>query len=1306
MNDFYSKLGALGFQVGSIDVLALLRGAYPQGYPIGSLPTDVTLYEFINANSFDFNVKQAVKTDSRYAGEGAEPNTFSIPNISLSGELKFLLQQPSMGYIDPAFALLWDYCRLAYYGTAQTIKCSLKEDALAGSESLVVTNIVDFISTYSGFNEVLIIDELGNFENITISDVSKADKTLSLVDPLSNNWLTGSEIIAVLPRAVNIEREPSFSVISLREGLITPCLVNKLVIDITAGKQVSVTAELFSLNINREKQIELVDILPNLQDEFVNQYRVSQILDGSMISLSESNSEMGDFGLETLIGDCLFTGYQSLDLPLNMVTGITITIDNNLDNIYAFHSLKSDITKKRRENSFPSALISKGRKITGTIKYNHPVDAYGFAEKLAGHISGLKVNFGDCYIDFPNIVWSPSTSSASMDENQNRTLNWSILGQHFNSMSPIQQNPTAPIPELQSSPVIFSQDDSLYNRLSVSYALVDVEGMIEKGTIITWYRIRSGNTTVITAYQDIAVQPLSDVWDINDTPEVKATKIFQPEDIVYVIVKPSDGITNELLIETYESNHLTLIDTAITITITNPASAMVYDVTTPTVSMAGTVVSSIGIDQVIWETSETNGICTGTTSWEAIDIPLLPDNNEITIRVTDLLGNTNFCSINIVYSVPPIFNANHTLPRLSWWTGASVPAVTAKELTENWGYSLQAVVTDTSWLGNPVRANSVAFDLSASDPEKYPLHILTQHYWSLTDAHQLPESVWCHLDGVNGTEATRVLSSSSGYLLANSITSTSALTSVIVNKPITSTVSYWDSRLWDSVTNPRPASGWIRVDSETMAYSSYTNDRFIISERGAFGTTPATHSIGATIAESPTIVYSLEAPTSIFENTGADWSSHISAALAYYDNLGTPVNAEIVLNGEEYGLTVSGFGTPYWLQDIDIRTARDAYNIANGHSNTSWYYYLSYNKARQDLPIADAFRAAVPNRDLYVAYTVCGSANPHIWAGWGFGYEAMNAVTDVPSEESYYAYYASWLGSYDIYRRVTNAITQQIPLGDTLSYDFLSAGWRGVKNTLAIAITSSSTILKGVSDWPVGMPTNGWVQIDREIIAYENLNVVTREATITERGVDGSTIPYTWGIGKTTKANHSINASIYKFPERSVSNPNTWMGFMKLKYALGSIGSCLFYSDPVKNDPHWVWQFRSIGHVHALYSHLEDYLRDGDLLDGDGNHAWATDAPSYDFNAYKVSDGQRDVNVHVAVRKRKTTDNWLIAVCALDAELGGIDREVTVDIPVLGTVTVNARIAGSVYLATLNDNTPVLTLVDTDALHPSANISI
>jgi len=92
-------------------------------------------------------------------------------------------------------------------------------------------------------------------------------------------------------------------------------------------------------------------------------------------------------------------------------------------------------------------------------------------------------------------------------------------------------------------------------------------------------------------------------------------------------------------------------------------------------------------------------------------------------------------------------------------------------------------------------------------------------------------------------------------------------------------------------------------------------------------------------------------------------------------------------------------------------------------------------------------------------------------------------------------------------------------------------------------------------------------------------------------------------------------------------------------------------------------------------------------------HVWSTDLPAREFPT--GDDGSR-----VVARKHRDGDAWLVTAWAASGDA----REVTVEIPDLGEVTLNARPGGSVYRAIVEDAAPSLTLVDEDALLPTAGL--
>lgn len=137
-----------------------------------------------------------------------------------------------------------------------------------------------------------------------------------------------------------------------------------------------------------------------------------------------------------------------------------------------------------------------------------------------------------------------------------------------------------------------------------------------------------------------------------------------------------------------------------------------------------------------------------------------------------------------------------------------------------------------------------------------------------------------------------------------------------------------------------------------------------------------------------------------------------------------------------------------------------------------------------------------------------------------------------------------------------------------------------------------------------------------------------------------------------------------------------------------------FGADLGDEPPHWLRQKMVLSHVHALFSHLEDFLRSGDLLPGPKRHRWSKDLPAYEF---PTGDATVRVLVRVLVRKHRQRNEWLVTAWAA----GGEDRDVNVTVPELGELCMRACGCGSVYRATLRDGKPELTLVDREGMTPT-----
>jgi hypothetical protein len=457
----------------------------------------------------------------------------------------------------------------------------------------------------------------------------------------------------------------------------------------------------------------------------------------------------------------------------------------------------------------------------------------------------------------------------------------------------------------------------------------------------------------------------------------------------------------------------------------------------------------------------------------------------------------------------PNFKEGHTLLPLSRW-GWTMTFDTRVELCENWGYALEfggyANQESVKELDNPNSIPSKLCALTASDPKRYPLFVLTDRAcYSEEFLKTAPSETWCN--------------DADGKML--------------------------DPKIW-----------------------------------------------------------SPEAPTDLFKQAGKLSAAPLAKILEK-----API--ALVLNGGEYALSVYGHHGKYWEKDSRIMKAK---------GDKSWFEYISENKARQELPISDAFRDIVPNRRLYIYYTTDGSpyrdSSPNsTWWTWACGYKWMRPISDLPNTSLYYMdFNTGWTGDRDMLTESLNAVAQQISFADNLSYNWVCGGYKE---------------------------------------------------------------------GKFSDAEH-------------------YMGFLKCLYTAGMIGGVAgYFSYPTGGFegnvgdelPSWLEQMMVLGHAQALFSHLEDYLRNGSLLQGPDKHKFSRDLPAYEFPT-------GDPEARVLARKHNQKNEWLITAWST----GGNDREVSVTIPNLGNVKVLARSSGSVYKAGIKNGKAELMLIDKDGMNPSAGL--
>lgn len=212
---------------------------------------------------------------------------------------------------------------------------------------------------------------------------------------------------------------------------------------------------------------------------------------------------------------------------------------------------------------------------------------------------------------------------------------------------------------------------------------------------------------------------------------------------------------------------------------------------------------------------------------------------------------------------------------------------------------------------------------------------------------------------------------------------------------------------------------------------------------------------------------------------------------------------------------------------------------------------------------------------------------------------------------------------------------------------------------------------------------SGWTG-DNDMLT-QALNAIGRNIAL------GEPLSYNWLCAGWTRK---------QLGEEAFSDAQHYMGFLKCYYTAGMIGGVAGYfsyppggfaADQGDEVPSWLMQKMVLARAQALFTHLEDFLRNGDLLPGPDKHRWSKDQP-----AYELPTG--DPDSRVVARRHRQRDEWLITAWAA----GGDDRNVAVDIPDLGRVTLQARACGSVYRVLALNGKPSATLIDKDGMLPSA----
>ncbi|MEM7728830.1 MAG: hypothetical protein AAF311_06095 [Pseudomonadota bacterium] len=198
-----------------------------------------------------------------------------------------------------------------------------------------------------------------------------------------------------------------------------------------------------------------------------------------------------------------------------------------------------------------------------------------------------------------------------------------------------------------------------------------------------------------------------------------------------------------------------------------------------------------------------------------------------------------------------------------------------------------------------------------------------------------------------------------------------------------------------------------------------------------------------------------------------------------------------------------------------------------------------------------------------------------------------------------------------------------------------------------------------------------------------------------------------------------------------IADRERWMGYTKMLFVGGAVGALPGYFNYSYNDyegrqfrnnpiggevPAWLWQIEDLSRVQAAFSHLEDFLREGDLVQGrtpsgSDTHPYARDTDPVPYFALELREAEYDrpdcfnternyaPRAYVMARKLRNEARWLVGAWANV----GADRQVTAVLPDGQELSVEARVAGSLYIAEEDSaGAMTLTLLDPEPMLPSA----
>jgi hypothetical protein len=434
-NNFSSHLYAPAFETGYYDIFALSR-EYSEDPDFNLSFNNINTNYLFSIDNFNMQGAQESDAGQRYAGEGVNPNTFQLGPKEYNVSFTYPFKVDSWGYLDFSLAAFFDYCIQAFKGSPTSFIGRFTTDnastITAGTTQLYIDNIAEFMGLDLPFNAKIKSDTNTNYDLVEVTAIDKANRLLTVAAGVNVSFSRNTSFISAYPQSAG--RDASFSLFTLKQGLLSGCLVEKFAINFKPGEQITAYIDLKVLNVDRTYQVQMFNNFSSIVENYFKK-KPSYILNGFNVRVYKSAPEYGLFGLGTMIDSKLFRGFQQSKLDSIYVTEIDISIENNLKPIFTLNSKGSDPKQNFFKNSLPYGYYSEGRKISGSITYTGPIKPWAMVEFLSGPSSinndGITFDMGPIKLELPEVVWSTVSQEHSRMEYQKNKVNFSVATQDY-----------------------------------------------------------------------------------------------------------------------------------------------------------------------------------------------------------------------------------------------------------------------------------------------------------------------------------------------------------------------------------------------------------------------------------------------------------------------------------------------------------------------------------------------------------------------------------------------------------------------------------------------------------------------------------------------------------------------------------------------------------------------------------------------------------------------------------------------------------------------------------------------------------